>query len=118
MAQRMDWATSLTKLFLDDERNPEDVFWISLPEGPYVIVRSFEEFSKYIMEQGIPSFITFDNDLGEPQEGIHCVQWMVEMALDGAIGFPEDFSFTVHSKNNIAADRIQNYLNNYLQREE
>ncbi len=53
-------------LFLDDERNPNDVTWIVLEKGQYDIVRSFDEFKTYVLFHGIPSVISFDNDLGGP----------------------------------------------------
>ena len=34
------------KLFLDDYRNPVDVKWISIPSGPYKVVRNYDEFVK------------------------------------------------------------------------
>lgn len=108
----------MTKLFLDDERNPEDVTWITMHEGPWDIVRTMDEFKAYLLEHGIPSVISFDNDLGDGQgEGIECAQWMVQEAMDGVLTFPEDFSFTIHSKNNIAAMRIASYLNQFLSRD-
>lgn len=56
------------KLFLDDIRSPGDVTWITLHEGPYDIVRSFDEFANYIRKHGMVDVISFDNDLGVKSE--------------------------------------------------
>ena len=53
------------KLFLDDVRNPKDVKWINLPLGPWVIVRNYHDFVKYITSNGLPEFVAFDHDLGQ-----------------------------------------------------
>lgn len=54
----------MRKLFLDDERVPGDVTWISLHDGPYDIVRSYDAFVAYVEEHGVADVISFDNDLG------------------------------------------------------
>ena len=45
------------KLFLDDYRNPVDVKWISIPSGPYKVVRNYDEFVNTISELGIPEYV-------------------------------------------------------------
>ena len=49
------------KLFLDDYRNPVDVKWISIPSGPYKVVRNYDEFVNTISELGIPEYVSFDS---------------------------------------------------------
>ncbi len=44
------------KLYLDDIRD--------LPDSSYTLVRSYEEDIAFIKANGIPSFISFDHDLG------------------------------------------------------
>jgi hypothetical protein len=65
-----------TLLFLDDERNIQNVFWVDYPKdiSNYVIVRNYDQFVQFIEEKGIPDYISFDNDLGEPKEGYDCVK--------------------------------------------
>lgn len=102
-------------LFLDDERIPDDVTWITLHAGCYDIVRSQKEFEKYLIEHDIPNVISFDNDLGIGMgEGYECAKWMCERVMDGVLTFPDDFKYTVHSKNNIAAKSITLYLDQFL----
>ncbi len=103
-------------LFLDDERFPHNVTWIAIHEGPWVIVRSQAEFEAHVLEHGMPDVISFDNDLGDGMgEGRFCARWLVDQLLDGRIAFNPRFTFTVHSKNNVAAEWITQYLNQYLE---
>lgn len=105
----------MTYIFLDDERVPEDVTWTLLPDGEPIIVRTQDEFQRHIMLNGIPNRISFDNDLGDGfGEGIECAKWMTEQIMNGELALPDDFDFTVHSKNPVAADRIQSLLDNFI----
>ncbi len=102
-------------LFLDDERNPEDVTWVALPDVVLEIVRDFDAFTAHIETNGIPDFISFDNDLGfQIPEGRDCAKWLVERVLDGDAQFPDGFQFEVHSKNPPAAKFIKDYLTAFL----
>ena len=98
------------KLFLDDERMPEDVFWINIPKGDYVIVRTAEQFKQYIQEHGLPSHVSFDHDLGDDPNGYDCAKWLVNYCIETDQKFP---SYTVHSQNPIGKDNIIGYIDNY-----
>ncbi len=120
------------RLFLDDVRNPEDVNWEVLPLGPWVIVRSYDEFVKTITDRGLPEFISFDHDLAdehvsdyllngrftrklkyhEYQEktGYSCAKWLVNYCLDNNAKLP---SYIVHSMNNVGKDNIYAYFNSF-----
>lgn len=106
------------KLFLDDERDPTDVSWLS-PEnmsGEWVIIRNVGDAVQYITNHGAPSLISFDHDLGEGQPtGMELAKWIVEADLDGKIVLPEDFDFQVHSRNPVGTRNIASYLGGYLQ---
>ena len=58
------------KLFLDDVRNPRDVKWAEMPLGPWVIVRNYDDFVKYITSNGLPEFVAFDHDLWLSVDGL------------------------------------------------
>lgn len=104
-----------TFLFLDDERFPEDVTWLHLPDYDWDIVRNQAQFEHHVKAFGIPDHISFDNDLGDGMgEGVFCAQWMVDQVLDGNLEWNPHFQFTVHSKNNVAAERISGLLNNFI----
>jgi hypothetical protein len=119
------------KLFLDDVRFPKDVTWIDIGLGPFVIVRSYEEFINYITKNGLPNFISFDHDMEENQyrqsmynpdkhynnyytdgtftknNGYCCAKWLVQYCIDNKLKLPE---YKVHSFNPIGKENIENYL--------
>lgn len=102
------------KLYLDDIRE--------LPDNSYILVRSYEEAIKFVNTYGIPSFISFDHDLGVDENknllptGYDFAKWLVEMDMDKKYFFPKDFNFKVHSANPVGKVNIEAYLNNYLKK--
>ena len=64
----------MKKLFLDDIRTVDMVYDKSIV-SEFDVVRSYDEFVNYIHKNGLPDFISFDNDLGLDQHG--------EIAPDG-----------------------------------
>lgn len=96
-----------TLLWLDDIRNPlEDNWLVFSPITPteVVWVKSYEQFTKWIIENGLPEAICFDHDLGmdvalkarakgmskrksrllkqEEKTGYDCAKWLVEYCMD------------------------------------
>ncbi|MCS4089880.1 cyclic-phosphate processing receiver domain-containing protein [Rhizobium sp. BK176] len=121
------------KLFIDDDcdgaRNPaisvEDGGWrrrmnlpSSVPEtaylGDWVLARSADEAIAIVEELGMPSFISFDHDLGDGKDAIAVAHWLIERDMDGA-PFPADFAFEVHSGNPIGRANIRGLIDNYLE---
>lgn len=103
------------KLFLDDIREVEMVYPQEMvPE--FDVVRSYEEFVSYIHKNGLPDFISFDNDLGldavgnVAPDGYAATKWLVyESDLN-----LKNLKFAVHSANPVAAEQIRGLLDNYL----
>lgn len=87
------------KLFIDDERFPATAGW--------TIVRSSPDAVRAVRELGVPSFISFDHDLGGFDTSRVFIMWLIDELLDGNIKLPDDFDFTVHSQNPIGADWIK-----------
>jgi hypothetical protein len=101
-------------LFLDDIRTVDMVY--PATDINFVIVRSYATCIAYIKENGLPEFMTFDNDLGEDEnknllpDGYAVAKWLVyESGLDLT-----DYKFNVHSANPIAKKQIEGLLNNYM----
>lgn len=95
-------------MYIDDERFPKYEF--------DVIVRSFDQATSYMLIYGVPTYISFDHDLGEnTPTGFDIAKWLVEMDQDNVCTMPETFSFNVHSANPVGAENIRCLLNNYLQ---
>jgi hypothetical protein len=102
-------------LFLDDVRMPSSAYAYShnqyllaasgIPYGSWDIVRSYEEFVKYIEEKGIPAVVSFDNDLyhnGNPsctervKSGCDCARYLVERCKELQREIPV---YYIHSAN-------------------
>ncbi|MFA6923854.1 MAG: cyclic-phosphate processing receiver domain-containing protein [Bacteroidales bacterium] len=103
------------KLFLDDFRNAKTIY-PHLEETDFIIVRSFNDFKRVIIEKGLPEFISFDNDLGLDEkgkvalDGYACAKWLVyESEID-----IRNLKFKVHSANPVAKEQIKGLLNNYI----
>ena len=103
------------KLFLDDLRSVQMVY-PQAQEGDFVVVRTYASFVQCIRGQGLPEFISFDNDLGEDErgnlleDGYAAAKWLVyESGLD-----LRSLRFKVHSANPVARVQIESLLNNYL----
>lgn len=95
-------------LFLDDERFPPD-------DGrDWVIVRTVPAAVAWIKANGLPSHLSFDNDLGRPQEGRHLAKWLIrtDEEMNGQF-LPDNFSWYVHSQNskNGINDLLTDWLN-------
>lgn len=103
------------QLFLDDLRTIQMVY-PDKSSADFVIVRTYHEFVDTVLQNGLPDFISFDNDLGCDESGIpllegyDAVKWLVyESGLDLS-----NLSFKVHSSNPVAKVNIEALLNNYI----
>jgi len=103
------------KLFLDDLRTVAMVY-PALAETDFIIVRDYKTFKETILKLGLPSYISFDNDLGLNEhnelapDGYACAKWLVyESGLDLS-----ELMFYVHSANPVAKVQIESLLNNYI----
>jgi len=114
-------------LFLDDERMPGDVTWLLIGGvgswgAQWHIVRSVNEAIAWVKENGFPNVISFDHDLAlehydgdysGQNTGFDFAKWLVEYDLDTQ-SMPENFSYTVHSKNPTGSENIHGLLDGYL----
>lgn len=103
------------KLFLDDYRIPLNAYsytknQIYLLDWDLVI--NYNEFIKYITNNGIPDVISFDHDLGDEhynnnpnidysqfkeKTGYDCAKWLIDYCLDNDLEFPKQIY--IHSMN-------------------
>lgn len=123
-------------LFLDDERNIEDVTWVKYPEASEVItVRTFKEFCKAVDELDSLEDVlfSFDHDLqdfdqaltdieekGREYTGYSCAYVLYGYLLEGYFSYT-DLNFVVHSQNPVGKANITYLLDNvvaYLEQEE
>ncbi len=129
MMDYSEWEPGTEALYLDDCRTPRDNHYFK-----WVIVRDYHTFRSYILQQGVPKFISFDHDLADEHmvigaannwqdfqydickeyTGYDAAKWLVDYCLNNDIIMPH---FTVHSANPAGAENILHLLNN-LQREQ
>jgi hypothetical protein len=118
-------------LYLDDVRTPST----DLPGyEPWVVVRNFNDFKNFIVDNGIPDLISFDHDLAEEHmndyynqfalngyqnpdyssykemTGLDCAYWLVKHIQDNNLTLNK---CCVHSHNPVGAANIQSYLNGF-----
>ena len=105
----------MKKLFLDDIRSIDMVYDKSM-ESEFDIVRTYDDFVAYIVKNGLPDFISFDNDLGldvngeVAPDGYATAKWLVYESGLNLI----NLKFNVHSANPVAAKQIEGLLTNYI----
>ena len=93
-------------LFIDDVR---------VPDENTVLARSVPEALHLIRDNGFPSRISFDHDLGDNTEtGYDFLNLIIEKVLDKEWQIPNDFSFEVHSDNPVGSENIRLKFNNFL----
>jgi hypothetical protein len=111
-------------LFIDDERELTDVTWAPWQvrelyrNEEWKIARNGTEVMDFFLQLGMPSYISFDHDLGEDSgTGYDIVKLLVDIDMkttEDMYRFSDNFSFYVHSQNPIGKANIEGYLNNYL----
>ena len=115
-----------TLIFLDDERNFEDVTWINYPKFDSVVtLRQYHEFENYvdglvIKNVGLEGLhFSFDHDLGledfewkKELTGHDCAHYLVELMIETKTNFNSITTY-VHSKNPIGKSNIEGLLESY-----
>ena len=80
-----------------------------------VVSRSSEEAKKVFLLHGIHDILSFDHDLGEGDDAVDLVKWLIEEDYDRNWIDPKKFKYIVHSMNPIGAQNIHNKLADYLE---
>lgn len=97
-------------MFLDDIRDAN----LYYPNQDMVICRDFKSACEYVIENGIPAFVSFDHDLGDVSEdektGYSFAKFLIDYMFDNNI--KEPFEYFVHSSNPVGKINIETYLNN------
>ena len=127
---------SKTLLWLDDYRNPLEDDWLvfSPISHPFktIWVKTYRDFINYIIDNGLPTAICFDHDLGLEvafaarekgmskrqsrklkyfeKTGYDCAKWLVEYCLDNNLKLP---LFNIQSANPAGKENIQKLLDNF-----
>ena len=128
-----------TLLWLDDIRDPlsSEVDWLSYSPilKPYQViwVKSYQEFTQYIKQNGLPTAICFDHDLGMEvalkarakgmskrasrklkqveKTGMDCAHYLVDYCLDHDLDLP---LYNIQSANSVGKENIDGLLKGYI----
>lgn len=97
-------------LWLDDERDPKDPFIIQNfgSKENMLWVKSVPEAIKFLKTGRVTS-ISFDNDLGLPQEGKDLARWIEEKSFNKEI---PRLNWKIHSMNGPASKEIHRAMQN------
>ena len=102
------------KLYIDDERFPKTEGWD--------IVRSYDEFVKYLNDNDFPEEISFDHDLADikydpkkaqesfsyhEKTGYDCLKYMATFCISKSIPLPK---VNFHTANPIGRDNMISYF--------
>ncbi len=124
-------------LWIDDCRDPlQDNWLVFSPIGrdvDVVWVKSYDEFTKWITENGVPQGLCFDHDLGEDvaiarvkkgmskrqarilkretMSGMDCAKWLVEYCYENKQLLPP---YGIQSANPVGRENIDSLLKNYI----
>lgn len=133
----IDLQVSGVVLWLDDVRDPFTGNWVRdfAPEffssRKIVWVKNYDEFTRWIKYNGLPTKICFDHDLGEDiamelvsrgvnkskardvkklaKSGYDCAKWLVDYCLDNKTQIPE---WNIQSANPVGKENINSLLAN------
>lgn len=89
------------RMFIDDVRNPIEEDW--------VVVRSSNEALEYVQNNGMPSFISFDHDLGGDDTTMVFLRKLVD--LWNGDDLPPDYK--VHSANPVGSKNIVSFMESW-----
>ncbi len=124
-------------LWLDDIRNPFEDDWLvfSPIDQPFEVVwvKSYNEFTVWIVANGLPDAICFDHDLGldevhekktmsksalkrfrktpEYKTGYDCAKWLVEYCMDKNLQLP---LYNIQSANPVGKENIKGLFKSFL----
>lgn len=133
-----------TLLWLDDLRNPFEDEWVEkfapdflAGDCEIIWVKSYNDFTKWIKANGLPTKIAFDHDLGEDvakskvikgmskrqarkekretPTGMDACEFVVDYCIDKGLRFPE---WVVQSANPVGAKNISSLIINFIKHSE
>lgn len=87
-------------LWLDDQFDEPDMIFRHPTQG-FIPARSSDEAKKLVQEKGIPSFISFDHDLGNGDDAMIFVNWLIENYYESSVP-----GYRIHSANPVGTANI------------
>lgn len=104
-------------VFLDDERNPDDVTWLKYNQDiDWYVVRRMNDFLFRIFNMEESEYVvSFDHDIqdydltGKENTGYDCLKSLVDFCLDTGAKLPVCF---FHTQNPVGKQNMQAYYEN------
>ena len=90
------------KLFIDDLRDP--------PSNDYAVVRSTIEAIEWVRQNGMPSFISFDHDLGGEDTSMIFLRRLFNELWNEGDAIPD---YRVHSANPVGSKNIIAFMESW-----
>lgn len=90
-------------LYLDDLRNPP-------ADRDWLVCRSSQEALDRIVDIGMPSFISFDHDLGEDDTTMIFLRRLVNEVWDGQTVIPD---YQIHSANPVGVENVRSFMESW-----
>ncbi len=94
-------------LFLDDLRNPGDVYE---DMTGWVVARSSLEAMDLVRDRGIPGLISLDHDLGGDDTAMHFLKWLAYEHWTEEEPVP---GYAVHSANPVGALNLDSFMDSW-----
>lgn len=108
-------------IFLDDERNIEDVTWKEYPSSyDLIVVRNYFQFIDVVDSldtlEGV--LFSFDHDLQDFHKeieytGLDCAKYLIEVMMENKNLRKEDLQYILHTKNPIGSLNIESYIETF-----
>lgn len=90
------------RLYIDDVRTP--------PTTDFIVVRSSEEAICFIKQNGWPTFMSLDHDLGGEDTTMVFLKRLVNEVWDGTTNPPD---YTIHSANPVGSKNIESFMESW-----
>lgn len=107
--------TSEWRLFVDDERVPENVGWAS--DGQTVIARSSKEAEEVVRRRGIPRALSLDHDLGGADTAMVLSLTLIDGHFDSHWDLAVLREVQIHSANPVGAANLLSLWESFLSSE-
>ena len=90
-------------LYIDDLRTPP-------ADRDWLVCRSSQEALNRIVDIGMPSFVSFDHDLGEDDTTMVFLRRLVNEVWDGKTAIPD---YQIHSANPVGSLNIHSFMDSW-----
>jgi len=128
-------------LFLDDIRDPKDGYLhgektklvdeSGIPAGCWQVVRTYDQFVRFVKKYGVPKTISFDNDLDpshyqvymkavqsgyfewlfiQPKMGLHALDFLLKYCRTNHVQVPRIY---IHTANHMARQEMVNMIQRF-----